>query len=401
MNETYGLFKKFSSDNHYTSLTKAINSAVTTKETAATLKRISKLNGHGGYLVINDGICYSTFLHITNINGNDSEYNPYIELTMAIFSLERVSADDFDADKDVEYRVLGKMGVDHLGHRAISNFKCNSMLVSGDIIYLCYCFQTEDGDFRMFRSIYHIADGTIDSDVEMKLSYKGKLYYLSDDTVNIIYLDNGMPRCEKSLPEMVSHWSEYKGEYYATFVIGSPQPNNGMIVKTKDFENVEFVSLIPGNENGSAEVSSYIKDGYLYLACRQKWGTPYLLFMKYDLENQAWCDTYKIEDGNARPWFFEYKDELYLFNTIEERKRRYANISKILTKNASHSRLITPVDTVATIFDCGAYLCFDVYEDRIYFICTKNSATHFGELKLKQCSNDTVNNRLIELFGDL
>ena len=36
MRETYGIFKKLAADNHYTSLTKAVNSAFTTKETAAT-----------------------------------------------------------------------------------------------------------------------------------------------------------------------------------------------------------------------------------------------------------------------------------------------------------------------------------------------------------------------------
>ena len=47
MKETYGIFKKFAADNHYSLLTKAVNSAFTTRDTASTMKKLSEENGHG------------------------------------------------------------------------------------------------------------------------------------------------------------------------------------------------------------------------------------------------------------------------------------------------------------------------------------------------------------------
>ena len=101
-------------------------------------------------------------------------------------------------------------------------------------------------------------------------------------------------------------WTECKGEYYSTFVLGSPTPNNGIVVKTRDFETVEFVNVIPYNENGSAEAISHIFDGQLFVACRQQWTLPYMLLMKYDIDKGEWKKPYRIEDANSRPNMFTY-----------------------------------------------------------------------------------------------
>ena len=60
-----------------------------------------------------------------------------------------------------------------------------------------------------------------------------------------------------------------------------------------------------------------------------------------------------------------------------------------------------PLDTVATIFDCGHYSSFFIYEDRIFFTSTIRGCINFGELKLKQYDTVKVNHRLVEMFGDL
>ena len=121
------------------------------------------------------------------------------------------------------------------------------------------------------------------------------------------------------------------------------------------------------------------------------------------METGEWKEPYKVEDGNARPWMFEYRGELYLFNTIEEvgEGRRFSNISKIRTCKGAHNDKNVPVDVVATLFECGHhYSCF-VYNDRIFFSCSyKGLGVVFGELKLKQYSPQKINDKLIELFGE-
>lgn len=56
--DDYGVFKQFCSNNHYVSLAKTLSSAVSTRDTAATMKRIthaSNTYGHMGQLLIRDG----------------------------------------------------------------------------------------------------------------------------------------------------------------------------------------------------------------------------------------------------------------------------------------------------------------------------------------------------------
>lgn len=400
MKETYGIFKKFAADNHYSLLTKAVNSAFTTRDTASTMKKLSEENGHGGCIVIKDGICYTTYMAIQK-GGSDSPYNSGLTLMFAKFSLERAEAEDFDAKKDVTYHLIGKTGSEFLGHKAVSNLKCPSMYLAGEDIYICFNLQTEEGYFQMFRIVYSIKTDTFGREKLMKVRYRGKLYDFNDETTNMIYVDKGLPRNMRTQVELVAQWSEYRGEYYTTYVLGGHIPNNGLVIKTGDFETVEVVSILPENRNGSAEASSYIFKDKLYVACRQNWTLPYMLIMRYDLEKEMWTEAYQVEDANARPWFFVYKDELYLYNTIEEGMRRYANISKVRVSDVAHNKKNAPIDTVATIFDCGNTPVMSVYQDRIYMICTHEHQIWFGELKLKQYSEEAVNNRLMQLFDGL
>ena len=406
MNETYGIFKKFANDNHYVSFAKNVSSAHTTKATKATLKRLHDEFGHYSQLVIHNGICYVCF--VNNVGGRgDNELLPTIVLTQAVFPLDRVLSDDFDYKKDVKLHRFGGVGDTFAGHKALSSMNNHSMILVGDLIYTTFAFLSEnENQWSTFVSVYDTNKKEYVRECEMKLSYKGKVVPFNEDAINNIYGSRLYSRrTQKGVVPFGNRWCEYNGEYYTTInesLIG--EVNNGIIIKTKDFETVEFVSFIPENKMGNAETAIYIFDNKLYLACRQLWGTPYLLLSRYDFEAQEWKEPYKIEDGNARPWFFEYRDELYLFNTIEDvgEGRRFSNISKIRTRKGAHNIRNSPVDVVATLFECGHhYSCF-VYNDKIYFSCslTSNNRVHFGELKLKQYSPEKINDKLIELFGE-
>lgn len=403
MNEMYGIFKKFASDNHYVSLTKAVNSAHTTKATKATLKELHDKRGHYSQLVIHKGICYVAFVHISGEQPGDNEYNPDISLTHAVFPLERALADDFDYNKDVELHRFGSTGDRFAGKTAASSTNSPSLLLVDDMLYTTVVFNNEEEkQWSVFASAYDTTKKEYVDEYEMMLNYKGKIMPFNDDAINNVYACEGFKTTRPGIMILISaRWSEYKGEYYTTVKI-DVDANNGIIVKTKDFRTVEFVCVVEGNDNGQCEVASHIFDGKMYVACRQPWTTPYLVFGRYDLEKGVWMEPYKIEDGNSRPWIFEYRGELYLFNTIEEvgSKRRYANISKIRTDKKAHNFKNAPVDVVATLFECGDHHSYFIYGDRIYFSCTRWGKVNFGELKLKQYSTDKINDRLIELFGE-
>ena len=399
--ENYGIFKNLSSENYYDAYAKMLNTAYSTRETKKTIKVITKKDiviGHMGQLIIKDGICYSTFLQNS---GNDGEMHDSVTsgVVLGIFSLDKVMSDSFDAETDVEIYPIGKKGDICAGYKADSIFKDNSMCMVGDLLYICFSFVADDGVARIFSKSFDIKKKTWCDEAKVDMKYKDKIYDFSDETLNLIYKEKGCPQTAKGLIELVSAWNEYKGEYYASGVT-IECANNGVIVKTKDFKFMELVDVVPFNDNGTAEIASYIFKDRLFVACRQDYSIPYMYIGFMDLKTMEWKHHYKIADGNVRPWFFEYKGELYLLNTVEEIWRRYTNISRIRVMDSEHDFYndYAPIETVATIKDCGCYFATANVDDDIYFISTYVPVIGFGKLELKFHDPDEVNEKMLSIF---
>ena len=211
--ETYGIFKHLATENNYTAMSKCINSAVCTQETQESIKRITKNNivyAHMGQLIISDGICYASFIQNT---GNDGENHDSTTsgVVLAVFTLEAVSSDGFDAERDVEIYPVGGKGDLCAGQRACSIFKDNSMCLVGNALYVCFSFIAEDGRSHIFRKIFDIKEKVWRDDVMAVLEYNGKTYDFSDESLNIIYCDKGLAPRAEGLIELVSAWSLYEG----------------------------------------------------------------------------------------------------------------------------------------------------------------------------------------------
>ena len=399
--DNYSLFKHVCSDNAYSSLCKTLNSAYCSFETQKTIKRITKEEicyAHMGQLIIEDGVCYTTYLQNPGTDG-ESGNSKTSGVVLAVFDLARATADDFDPEKDVTVYPIGMQGGMCAGYCAASIFKDNSMCLVGREIFVCFSFITADGQARMFCKAFDIDTHEWTRENELLLRYKGKDYVFSDVSLNEIYGDKGVAQNAKGLIELVSCWSEYKGEYYAT---GIPMdiPNNGFVVKTKDFHTMDLVDVVPFNDRGASEISSCVFRGKLYVACRQDYTLPYLYLSALDLETMKWDSHYKLPDGNCRPWFFVYREELYLLNTVEERTRRYTNISRVRTWDTEWKFFngVHPVEVMATIKGCGSYFATASYEGEIYFVSTMNTES-FGKLCLHFYSEDEVNEKLLALLG--
>jgi len=398
--DNYGFYKYAASENHFASLTKALNSAKTTFETQKTLKRITKSDicyAHMGQLIIKDGVCYATFIQNPG-NDGEEQTSSTSGVVLAVFELEDALKDTFDPERDIAFYPVGSKGDFCAGYKASSIFKDNSMCLVGEDLYVCFSFITEDEISHIFQKTFNIKKKEWVNETKVKLLYNGEEWDFSDEIINRIYIDNGVKPRAKGLIELVSAWSEYKGEFYATgLTIGGA--NHGLIVKTNDFQTMEFVDIIPFNDMGTAEIASYIYNGKLYVACRQDYGIPYLYMGSLDLKSKKWNPHYKVADGNVRPWFFEYKNELYLMNTVEERERRYTNISRVRTWDTPQAffNKYCPIDTIATIKNCGSYFATAEYNGDIYFISSYNTES-FGKLCLNLYDEDEVNEKLISLF---
>ncbi len=399
--ETYSLFKSLATENHFNSLAKSINSAYCTQETLKTTKRITKKNikyAHMGQLVINDGICYASFIQNPGDDGEEHSSDTS-GVVLAVFSLEAVMSDSFDAEKDVEYYPIGEKGGSCAGYTAQSIFKDNSMCLVGDKLYVCFCFISPDNHSRVFRKIFLIKEKVWADETLVTLNFDGKDYDFCDDTLNLILSAKGCKETRCGIIELVSAWNEYNGEYYGSGIMCGDEPNNGFIVKTKDFKTMELVDVVPFNDDGMAEISSYIFKDKLFVACRQHYGIPYLYFGFMDLKTKKWGTYYKIPDGNVRPWFFKYKNELYLLHTIEEIGRRYTNVSKVRITDTNWDRHddINPIETMATLKSCGFYYATAEYGEDIYYVATKDTQS-FGKLTLDFCDEEEVNEKLLKLF---
>ncbi len=396
--EDYGIYKFMCDHNGYTALAKSLSSAKSTKETVATIKRITKSDikyGHMGQLVIKDGICYSTFIQNP---GDDTEVHDSVTsgVVLAVFKLEDAMSDEFDVEKHIEFFKIGSLGDTFAGYRAKSIFKDNSMCLVGDDIYIMFTFAPDDGNARIFRAKFNTVSRTWNDEISCRLHYNGAEYSFTSETINKIYAEKGYKNLNRNsdLIELVSQWSEYNNEYYATGVlIGAP--NNGFIVKTANFENFELVDIVPFNENGSAEIASIIFGKTMYLACRQDYGLAHMILSSFNLETKAWDNWYKIADGTSRPWFFVKDNELYLINSVEEFFRRYANISKVVLDGWHPGG--TPIEEKATLCDCGYYFATAEYDGRIYFVSSKDTIS-FGELRLTLEDPEKVNEKLLKLF---
>ena len=191
MNQSYGIFKKATADNHYVSLAKSLNSAHTTKETQPTLKNLTGECSHGGYLVIHKGICYASFIH-NYTEKNDDPFCSGLVLELGIFPLSRALCDDFDCKNDME--VIRFDGNKELcGHiNATCAFISNSLHVVGDNLYITLGCQVNGGRYPLYTVIYDTNTKTFSPAVESKFIYKDTVYPMDDNTFNKVYTDHGL-----------------------------------------------------------------------------------------------------------------------------------------------------------------------------------------------------------------
>lgn len=396
-NFRYGVFDymRNSDSNYYTKIGIMLDSAYNTKNTV--LKRITTSDivyAHMPNMIINNGIVYLTYLQNTGSEG-EGTYSTTSSVILAIFTIDRFSANDFDPTSDVEVYEIGRLGDTFAGYTAESIFKDNSMCLVNNIMYIPFMFITaEEHIARMFTAKFNITTKAFETGIASSIIYKGETLDFNINTINTIYVKEGykVVKTQDNIIELVSKWSEYNNEFYATLVCSGGKGNNGMVVKTSDFETFYFVSCIPFNNNGEAEIASIIYDNKLYVACRQNYGIPYLLLGYYNLSDSYWSAATEIPDGNSRPYFFVRNNKLYLMNTIQEYDRRYFNISQIKTQHYSGTHI--PISKVVSTYEnVGHY--YAVQDD--YIVCIKNTIS-FGLLSFRESDSYNVANRMLDIF---
>lgn len=349
------------------------------RTTAGQLRRITTDEiqySHMGQLIIDrKGNCYASFLQNYGA-GNERLRSETSEVTLACFPLKRVLAEDFSPEKDIDFHRIGGLGDTFLGRKAASIFKDNSMCMDGNTIHLTFQFLPSTDDIaHLFKIDYDVKKGCFSGEEECYISYKGELEPFTIKAVgHIIESEGGVaPQVKDNILELVSQWSRYKGWWYATLACAGKTGSNGLVVRTRDFKTMEYVAMPLFNRDGMAEMSSIVKDGKLYVACRQNYGIFKLLLSYYDLRKGTWGPVTTIIDGNSRPWFFTENGKLYLMNT-PDKPRKYIDISEVSTSDG-----VVSVNKVATLQDCGHYYATASYKGMLYMVVTLNTES-FGPL---------------------
>jgi len=353
---------------------------ISAQNTAASqMRRITKSEiqySHMGQLIIDrKGNCYASFLQNYGA-GTEKLRSETSEVTLACFPLRRALADDFSPADDVTYKRIGGLGDTFLGNKAASIFKDNSMCKEGNTIHLTFQFLPSTDDIaHLFKTDYNIRKGTFSGNEECLISYKGTLEPFTIKAVGrIIESEGGVPpQIKDNILELVSQWSRHKGWWYATLACAGKTGSNGLVVRTKDFKVMEYVAMPPFNQDGMAEVSSIIKDGKVYVACRQNYGIFKLLLSYYDLRNGTWGPVTTIDDGNSRPWFFIRKGHLYLMNT-PDKPRKYIDVSELSLEDGAIG-----AKKIATLEDCGYYYATASHRGHMYMVVTLDTES-FGPL---------------------
>lgn len=348
---------------------------------SAKLRRITLEDiqySHMGQLAIDrKGNCFASFLQNYG-DGNERLRSETSEVTLACFPLERALADDFSPEKDVTLHRIGGLGDSFLGYQAASIFKDNSMCLDGNTLHMTFQFlPTTDDIAHLFKTDFDIRTGTFSGNEECMISYEGSTEPFTIRAVGrIIESEGGVaPQVQDNILELVSQWSRYRGWWYATLACAGKTGSNGLVVRTKDFKDMEYVAMPPFNQDGMAEISSIIKGGKLYVACRQNYGIFKLLLSYYDLRKGTWGPVTEITDGNSRPWFFIRKGKLYLMNT-PDKPRKYIDISEL-----GMDRDSITVNKVAGLQDCGYYYATAAHRGRMYMVVTHNTES-FGPLDI-------------------
>lgn len=196
------------------------------------------------------------------------------------------------------------------------------MCLVGNLLHICFSFITDDGNSHIFRKTFDISGKTWVDEAKVILMYSGKEYDFSDASLNEIYRDKGFAPRAEGLIEMVSAWSQYQNEYYATG-LAIEHPNNGFVVKTRDFRIMELVDIIPFNDMGMAEIASYIFMDRLFVACRQDYGIPYIYLGSLNLKKWSGSIITRFPTATQGPGFLK-RTASYSF--LIRRKKEIADI---------------------------------------------------------------------------
>lgn len=393
--------------NFTTILKKIVDSNKTSLQTQATLKRISKtayVYAHVPKMFIYNGNAYVSMLQNTNSSGESSSSQTR-ENVVNTFSLARYESDDWNVDNDIVSIVVNKTGKTYKDSEGNTFTDYNApgglgMCRVDGILHIVSEHRTNSSDKNYIQILHQTVNLSNNSLSEYTdkcyLVYNGISYLFDISNVKKIYSELGI--CEKETSvNIVSDFVKY-GEFWYNTVIGEDGPSYGMLIRTTDFITYEYVDYLPFNKWGGDEAMLALKGHELYIACRQTYGVPFMLYAKYNLQYGYWMKYSKVPTSNSRPYMWLFGNKMYtLYPTTDAR-----DVWQLAREADTNYGDNIHFEDLATLNFRGDYPCVYVDGNIWYYAVAINQRTQvvFGKLVYSSSNADGLVTKLITLLKE-
>lgn len=301
--------------------------------------------GHQSMTVIKNGKGYTTY------TANNITMKEYDENTFS-----RLAVYDIQNPENAKFFTVAKKGEN--GNITIDGVSSLVSIVDDGEKLVTNCYGFVGGKITEFRRIFDTEKEEFDELTPCNIIKDGKKYPFTNESVAKLFgAEYGLTKIEIEMG--VGPYIKYEDEWYTWLYTGSKR-FAGILFKTRDFLNFEFV-MIPKEARGTkCEIISALFGGFMYVAFRRDYEMQRLEVVKYDIKTLKPLDSIVLKDTAMRPYFYEYGGELYLIHSPHS--RHYTSIVKLST--ARRLKMSHSVVSIENLHLCTP--CPIVYNGEIY-----------------------------------
>ncbi len=365
-------------------LTPYLNGLKIAKTLKENMKRISPDGeyGHQTTTIIKNGVAYTVFT-ANNITLKEYDCNTFSNL--AVY--------DVSNPENARFFTVAKQGVN--GNITIDGVSSLVSMVEYGNDLVCHCYGFIDGVITEFRRVFDTEKECFGELEICKITKDGTAYdFTNENVLKLLGAEYGLVKIGVEFG--FGNYFKCNDEWYCWLITGTPN-FCGVLLKTKDLMNFEFV-MVPDKCRGTnCEIVSYLFKDYLYVAYRHIYQAQRLEVVKYDMRSLRAVESIVLKDTAMRPYFYEYNNELYLVHATHTRSN--TSIIKLSTeKFLLASKCVAEIENLDLNTPCPV-----IYNNELYITFTSNK-TGYSQIYISHFSPDMpysdeqVNNAVLKLL---
>lgn len=338
--------------------------------------------GHQSMTVLKNGKGYTVF---TANNITMKEYDCYTFSRLAVY--------DIDAPENATFYTVAQKGDN--GKITIDGVSSLVSMVDDGKNLICHCYGFVNGVVTEFRRVFDIEAGAFGELEVCKIAKDGVIYDLTSKTIADLFgAEYGLTKIDIEMG--VGPFIQYNGEWLTWLYTGFKR-FSGLLLKTRDFLHFEFVMAPEECRGTKCEIIPHLFKDHMYVAFRRDYDFQRLEVVKYNLKTLKPVESIVLKDTAMRPYFYEYKDELYLIHSPHA--RQYTSIVKLSTER--HFRMSRCIASIENLHICTP--CPILYKNELYITFSSKQGSysqifiaHFSpEMPY---SEEEVNNALLQFI---